>query len=202
MRLMRAAGMKVVSVQELPISTISFDSAARTVANSKADYLWFTATADANQGMAHALKDANYKPKFPEYFVYTYGTNFIAAAGDASEGAITWIRSLPNEEASGNKELATFLRWMDRIAPGENSDAFAADSWAGAKAFFDNLEALPGPITRAALVAKLKGVASYDGGGMYGPIELGPEFTNGCVVGMQVQGGKWKRMTPATGFLC
>ena len=114
------------------------------------------------------------------------------------------MRSEPaaSMDAGTNKELATFLRWMDRIAPGEPRDTFAADSWNGAKAFFDNLQALPGPITRAAFVAKLKSVTSYDGDGMFGPIELGPKYTNGCAVGMEVKGGKWVRLTPASGFLC
>ena len=46
---MEAAGIKVVLTQELPLSTLSFDSAARAVANSKADYLLFVSEA----GRAH-----------------------------------------------------------------------------------------------------------------------------------------------------
>lgn len=202
MRLMRAVGMKIVSVQALPLSTLSYDSAARAVANSKADYMWFTAPTASNISMAKSLQDAGYKPKFPEYFVYSYGTDFAQAAGSAAEGAITWLRALPNEDAVNNKEEAAFLRWMDRIAPGEPRDAFAADSWQGAKAFFDALEALPGPISRAAFNTKLGATHTYDGGGMFGNIDLGGGFTNGCVVGLQVKNGKWVRLTPATGFIC
>ena len=62
--------------------------------------------------------------------------------------------------------------------------------------------ALPGPITREALIAQLAKVGTYDAGGLYGPIELGAELTNGCQVAMKVVSGKWKRLTPAKGFLC
>ena len=203
MRLMKAAGIQIVQVQELPLSTLSYDAPARGVANSGADYLFFIGTVDANQSMARSMQDTGYKGlKWPEYFVYTYGTNFIQGAGSASEGAITWLRSLPIEEANKNKELAAFVQWMNRASPSADQDAFAEDSWSAAKAFFDNLEALKGPITREAFVAQMNSVDTFDAGGMYGPIRIGKELTNGCFVGMQVKNAKWQRLVPEDGYIC
>lgn len=202
MRFMKAAGLTIAQVQELPLSTLSYDSAARSVANSGADYLFFIAPLDGDVGMAKSMADTGYKLKFAEYFVFAYGTDFAAQAGAAAENAITWLRSRPNEDASRNKEVANFVEWMDRIAPGEPKDSFAADSWAATKAFFDALSNLPGPITRDALIAQLKTMKNYDADGMYGPINLGDEVNNGCAVGMRVQGGKWQRMYPSEGFTC
>lgn len=201
-RLMEAAGFRIADVRELPISTLSFDSAARGVANSGADYLFFIGDANSNVSMARAMADTGYRLRFAEYFTFAYGTDFIGAAGAASEGATTWLRTIPNEEASGNEEMATFLEWMDQSASDAVRDVFSADSWAGAKAFFDALEALPGPITRAGLVAQLRSVDSYDAAGMLGPIRLGAELSNACVIGMRVESGQWRRMAPTSGFLC
>ena len=200
--LMEKAGLKIALVHELPISTLSFDSTARKVANSGANYLFFIGDANSNGGMARAMADTGYKLKVNEYFVFGYGGNFIERAGQASEGASTWIRYLPTEEAGSNPSLATFVEWMGRAAPGQPTDSFAADSWVAAKAFFDALQALPGPITRDALVAQLTKTGTFDAGGMYGPIRLGAKRTNFCFVGMKVIDGKWKRITPAKGFLC
>lgn len=200
--LMEAAGIKIVSVQDVPISTLSYDSAARTVANSKADYLYFLHDAGTSATMARAMADTGYTPKFSEYLT-AYGSNFIQLAGPAAEGATSWIRFLPTEDgARSNKELATYLEWMERSAPGAAVDTIAADSWAAPKAFFDNLEALPGPITREAFIAQLRTVDNFDAGGFFGPIRLAPKKTKGCYVAMRVQGGKWTRLTPAQGFLC
>ena len=200
--LIEAAGLKVVNVQELPLSTLSYDSAARGVANSGADYLFFVGQTEANASMARSMADTGYKLKFAEYFTFSYGTAFIAEAGAAAEGAITWLRSLPNEEAGTNAELASYLQWMGQVAPGVPVDAFSVDSWVAAKAFVDSLEALPGPISREALIAQLRATDTYDADGMYGAIRLGAELTNGCEVAMQVQSGVWKRLAPAQGFLC
>jgi hypothetical protein len=114
---------------------------------------------------------------------------------------VSWTRTLPNEEVS-NPEQQAFLEWMDQAAPGVVQDTFAADSWAAVKAMVDSLAALPGPITREGLLAQLRATTTYDAGGFLGPIQLGPKLNNGCAIAMIVEGGAWRRLTPAEGFLC
>ena len=199
--LMEAAGIKIVLEHEFPLSTLSFDSSARAVANSKADYMFFLSEVGQSAGMAKSMHGSGYKLKFQEYI--TYDEKFIDLAGEAAaEGVTAWIRNLPNQEPDSNPEQKAFLQWMDRTAPGVPADTFAAESWAGAKAFLDALVALPGPITRPALLAQLRATETFDAGGFLGAIQLGKKKSNGCQVAMIVQGGKWKRLTPAKGFLC
>lgn len=198
---MEAVGIKVVNEQALPLSTLSYDAAARAVANSKADYLLFPGNDSLSASMARAMAETGYKLKVSEYLP-TYGSKFIELAGAAAEGTVDWSRALPKEEAGPNPEQNAFLQWMARSSPGVAADAFAADTWAAAKAFIDNIEALPGPISREALVAQLRSVGTYDGDGFFGPIQLGKELSNGCYVAMKVVSGKWQRLTPARGFLC
>lgn len=197
---MEAAGIQVVLQHEYPLSTLSFDSAARAVANSGADYLLFLSDAGQSASMASAMAGTEHQVRFAEY-VTAYGSNFIELAGEGAEGAISWTRTLPNEEPN-NPEQQAFLEWMDQTAPGVVRDTFAADSWSAAKAMVDAIAALPGPITREAVLAQLRATATYDAGGLLGPIQLGPKLNNGCVVGMRVEGGQWRRFAPAEGFLC
>jgi ABC-type branched-subunit amino acid transport system substrate-binding protein len=198
---MVSAGINVVLDKEFPLSTLSFDSLARAVANSGATYLFFLSEPAQSASMATSLRDTGYQLKFQEYLT-TYGSNFVELAGAAAEGTSNWIRSLPTEEAASSPEATNFVKWMKQAAPDQPADVFAADSWAATKAFVDALDGLPGPITREALIAKLRSVAVYDAGGLIGPIELGPKRNKGCFIGMKVVGGKWKRFAPAKGFLC
>jgi ABC-type branched-subunit amino acid transport system substrate-binding protein len=199
--LMEAAGIKVVLEHEFPLSTLSFDSSARAVANSKADYMFFLSEVGMSAGMAKSMYDTGYKLKFQEYI--TYDPKFIELAGkDAAEGVTAWIRNLPNEEPNSNPEQQQFLRWMDRTSPGVTPDTFAAESWAGMKAMVDALSALPGPISRKALLAQLRATTTFDAGGFLGAIQLGKKLSDGCQVAMIVEGGKWRRLTPSKGFLC
>jgi ABC-type branched-subunit amino acid transport system substrate-binding protein len=198
---MKAAGIQIVNEQSLPLSTLSYDSAARGVANSGADYLLFLADAGASASMAKSMHDTGYKLKFAEYLT-AYGSNFIDLAGAAAEGGVSWIRSLPNEEPNTTPEQTAYLKWMAQTAPDAVADTFAADSWAAVKAFVDGLDALKGPISREALLAQLRSVGDYDAGGLHGPFLLGAKRAKGCMIAMRVEGGKWKRVTPAKGFMC
>ena len=79
--LMEAAGIKVVLQQELPIQTLSYDSTARKVANSGANYLFFIGDTNSNASMARAMYDTGHKLKFSEMFTLVYGTSFIQRGG-------------------------------------------------------------------------------------------------------------------------
>jgi ABC-type branched-subunit amino acid transport system substrate-binding protein len=198
---MQAAGIEVVLQLELPLSTLSYDSAARQVANSEADYLLFLADYTQSASMARSMADTGYQLQFAEY-VTAYGAPFPDLAGAGAEGAVSWIRNLPNEEPGSNPEQTAFLEWMAQTAPDAAPDTFAADSWAAAKAMVDAMEALPGPITREALLAQLHSMNEYDAGGFIGTIQLGNKLSNGCFVAMRYEGDTWRRVVPAQGFLC
>jgi ABC-type branched-subunit amino acid transport system substrate-binding protein len=198
----KASGIQVVLDKEVPLSTLSFDSVAREVVNSGADYMFFVSEASQSASMAKSLRDAGAKLKFEEYLT-TYGSNFTELAGAAAEGTSNWIRTFPVEEAASNPEAALFVKWMRQVAPSDKPDVFAADAWVSAKAFFEGLDALPGPISREALVSQLRSVRHYDAGGMLGAINLGGKQNKGCFIGMKVSGGKWQRFAPGgKGFLC
>jgi ABC-type branched-subunit amino acid transport system substrate-binding protein len=199
--LMQAAGIKVVSEQALPLSTLNYDSAARTVANSHADYLFFLGGYEENSSMATSMAGTGYHLKYAEYYT-TYGTNFIDLAGSAAEGTVSWSYSLPVEDGGTNPEQAKFLQWMAQVAPNAPLDVFADQAWVATHAFFMALQQLPGPISRDALLKQFRTYTSFDADGFYGRIDLGQKINIGCYIGMQVVGGHWKRMVPAQGFLC
>lgn len=199
---MVAAGIQVVHEAEVPLSTLSYDSAARAVANSGADYLLFLSDGSISASMARSMYDTGYDGLKVAEYLTAYGSKFPELAGPGAEGAVSPIRTLPNEEPGASPEQDAFLEWFSRVAPDQPADTFAADSWVSAKAFVDNLEALPGPISRDALLAQIGSVGEYDAGGLLGPIQLGSQTSNGCVILMRYESGSWKRMAPDQGFMC
>lgn len=199
---MEASGIHIAHYLEVPLSTLSWDAPARAVANSGADFLLFIYDPGTSAAMARALEATGYDGlKFAEY-ITAYGSDFIDLGGAATEGSIGFTRTAPNEDAVPTPTQAAFLRWMAQVTPGSKTDTFAADGWSAATAFFEGIEALPGPITREGLIAQLNGIASFDAGGLLGPINLGESSSNGCGVWMQVVDQRWQRLTPAEGFLC
>ena len=198
---LEASGIQVVLDLPIPLTTLSYDSPARAVANSGADYLVFVHASAPSAAMAKAMADTGHKLKYAEYRV-AYGSNFIDLAGAAAENALTWITWLPKEDGGSVPEQKLFMQWMQRTAPNAFHDTFANNVWAAAKLLLDSLEAQPGPISRGGLLAGLNGTGKYDAGGLIAPAEIGKHHDSGCMVGMAVKNGKWQRLTPAQGFLC
>jgi ABC-type branched-subunit amino acid transport system substrate-binding protein len=200
--LMRASGIEVVNEQSLPLSTLSFDSPARAVANSGADYLFFVHADGSSATMAQAMDDTGYDGLLFEEYIVAYGSNFIDLAGEAAEGASSWIFALPAEDGGTVPEQAAFLQWMAQTAPDASVDTFASLGWAAARTLLDTIEALPGPISRDALLAQLDATGTVDAGGLVAPFDLGGKAASGCQIGMIVEAGQWRRMNPSSGFYC
>ena len=165
-------------------------------ANSGANYLWFIADTNGQASMARSVAGTGHDWLFKEFSYTTYGTNFIELAGEAAEGATSWIRSLPTEESSANEAMATYVEWMNRVAPGLPQDLFSIDSWVAAKAFFEALEALPGPISREALVQQLASIESLRRRRHVRADHPRQDLSQGCFMAMIVRDGTWQRLAP------
>lgn len=199
--LLRASGIQVVLDLPIPLTTLSYDSTARAVANSGADYLVFVHASAPSAAMAKAMVGTGYKLKYSEYRV-AYGSNFIDLAGSAAEGSLTWITWVPEEDGGVLPEQRLFLEWMQRTAPNAFLDTFSNNTWAAAKLVLDLLESLPGPISRDAFLAGLDATNRYDAAGLIAPVDIGAKHDSGCMIGMVAEGGRWRRLTPTEGFLC
>ena len=170
MRLMKAAGMtRSSSVQELPLSHAQLRLAAAACANTKADYMFFIGDGRRQPVDGAGAARHRLQAEVPRVLrVRLRHELHRSGRWTRPRRLVTWscVRCRTKTRRTTRKWPPSCAGWTVS-RPAQTSDAFAADSWAGAKAFFDNLETLPGPITRDAFVAKLKSVATYDAGGMY-----------------------------------
>ena len=186
---MEAAGIQVVLEQALPLSTLSYDSAARAVANSEADYLFFLADAGTSASMARSMADTGYKlevrgvPHRLRLELHRAGRARRPRARSAGSARC------PTRSAGRNAEQDAFLEWMDRTRPDSAATRFAADAWAASKAFFDALQALPGPDHPGGARRPAAGHGpTYDAGGFFGADPAsGRSCSNGCFVAMIVR---------------
>ena len=53
------------------------------------------------------------------------------------------------------------------------------------------------------MIQQLASIQTYDAGGMFAPITLGQDLSQGCFMGMIVRNGAWQRLAPeGGGYLC
>lgn len=129
--------------------------------------------------------------------VQCYDPRFIQEGGSAVEGQYVWLNSLPLEDKGHNDELDAFLARYPK------PDGFGTEAWIAGEVFAqavnDAISAHggdPNSITRANLLAAIRNIHAFDAGGMIPKIDVGRKRGSACLVGMQVQHGKFVRIDP------
>jgi hypothetical protein len=129
--------------------------------------------------------------------VQCYDPRFIEEGGSAVEGQYVWINSLPLEDKSHNAELDALLSRYP------HPDGFGTEAWiAGeifAQAVNDTIQSHggdPNSLTRPNLLAAIRNMHAFDAGGMIPRIDVGRKRASGCLVGLQVQNGRFVRIDP------
>jgi hypothetical protein len=131
--------------------------------------------------------------------VQCYDKRLIQEGGSAVNGQYVWLNFLPFEDAGHNADLDGFLKY-DKAPDGFGAQAFIAGE-IFARAVNDAVKAHngdPNSQTRANLLTAIRGIHDFDANGMAAPgIDIGNKVGSTCLVGMQVQNGKFVRIDPA-----
>ncbi len=128
-----------------------------------------------------------------------YGNALVTDNAEAFEGEMQFLGFLPFEEASSNKTVANFLKYMKKV--GGTADQFSAYAFAATLAFADAVKGIVktdgvNGLTRANLIAGIKGLTDFDAGGMIGKRSFKDGKTTSCFLMVQFTKGKWVRRHP------
>ena len=130
--------------------------------------------------------------------VQCYDKRLIQEGGTAVEGQYVWLNFLPFEDKGSNADLDGFLKY-DKNPDGFGAQAFIAGE-IFAQAVNDTMKANngdPNSITRANLLTAIRNMHDFDAGGMVPPRSTSArKIGSTCLVGMQVQNGKFVRIDP------
>ncbi len=130
--------------------------------------------------------------------VQCYDKRLIQEGGSAVEGQYVWLNFLPFEAKGTNADLDAFLKY-DKSPDGFGAQAFVAGE-IFARAVTDAMKANnndPNSITRANILTAIKNIHDFDSNGMVPKIDIGNKVGSTCLVGLQVQNGKFVQIDPA-----
>jgi hypothetical protein len=129
--------------------------------------------------------------------VQCYDKRLIQEGGSAVEGQYVWLNFLPFEATGTNADLDAFLKY-DKSPDGFGAQAFVAGE-VFARAVNDAMKANnndPNSITRANILTAVRNMHDFDSNGMVPKIDIGNKIGSTCLVGMQVQNGKFVQIDP------
>jgi hypothetical protein len=130
--------------------------------------------------------------------VQCYDKRLITTGGSATENQYVWLNILPMEDgAASNAELANFLKYDKK------PDGFGEQAWVAGEIFATAVRNAmsthgndPNAITRANVLTALNNLHSFNANGMIPNVDIGGRKGSTCLVGLQVQNGKFVRVDP------
>jgi hypothetical protein len=131
--------------------------------------------------------------------VSCYGNTLVEQNAESFEGETQALSFLPFDEASTNRTLAAFLKYVKQV--GGTPDQFSVYGWVAALAFADAVNATVktngvNGLTRPNLVSGIKSLTTFDAGGMYGTRSFKAGLSSTCFVVVEFHDGKWVRQYP------
>ncbi|MDX6278104.1 MAG: hypothetical protein QOJ72_2232 [Nocardioidaceae bacterium] len=149
--------------------------------------------------LAQAMQSASYKPDVMFFDPTVYDAGFVKSGGSAVDGAITFTNFTPFEQSQ--PEVNLYKQWLHQVAPGATPTFFGLFAWSAAKLFVAESLSLGGKLTRASLVAKVKGVHAWTANGAHGPMDVGGKHSPSCVRFLQLHHGRWVPLK-GTAYVC
>jgi ABC-type branched-subunit amino acid transport system substrate-binding protein len=131
--------------------------------------------------------------------VQCYDQRLITEGGAAVEDQYVWLNILPIEDGTGvNPALDAFIKYNKK------PDGFGLQAFAAGMVFGEAVNRVvasnngdPNSITRADLLDAIRNMHDYSAEGLLPPgLDIGAKKASTCLVGMQVQDGKFVRISP------
>ena len=192
-------GMKFVYSSGIDVAEFNYGPYVQQMKSKGVRWVQFIGGYQQGVRLAQAMQSANFKPDVMFFDPTVYDAGFVKSGGSAVEGAITFAAFTPFEESQ--PELNRYKQWLQQVAPGATPTFFGLFSWSAAKMFVEESLQLGGNLTRSSLVAKVKTVHSWTGGGMHSPMDVGSNHAPSCIRFLQLHNGRWQPLK-GTSYTC
>jgi ABC-type branched-subunit amino acid transport system substrate-binding protein len=189
-------GFDWIYSKAIGITETNYGPVVQQLKSSGAEYVTFTGAYEQAASLADQFKRQSYTPKVWQPTVTAYTPNYISAAGAAAEGTYVAVTASLNEEIGINPELKTYAQWLNQVAPGSTPTGIGQFAWGAAALFVEKMKEIGPKPTRKALLATLPKVRNYTGNGLFPGQDVGGRRLSSCTKVVQVQGGKFVRVTP------
>lgn len=118
-----------------------------------------------------------------------------------AEGAFVLTNTTPFSETDSTPALKTYTEWLTKVGNVQPT-SLGVQAFSAGMLFATATKTLGNSITRAGLVAAVKNITKWDGGGLQMEADPGGNVQNTCFLYLQVTDAKFERAFPDKGFDC
>ncbi|MBC9734824.1 ABC transporter substrate-binding protein [Nocardioides marmotae] len=184
-------GMKFAMVQGIDIAEFNYAPYVQQMKDKGVKYVQMIAQPAQFVRLADAMQQQGFKPDVFMIDPSAYNSEYVESGGSAVDGTTVFLNFVPFAEASSNKEMQTYVSWLNQVRPGAEPTFFGVFSWSAARLFVERAVTLGGKLSRQALVADLGKVSEWTANGMHAPQYPGPRRTGDCWRFLKLEGSTW-----------
>jgi ABC-type branched-subunit amino acid transport system substrate-binding protein len=188
-------GFEFVYQKETAVIQESYAAEAKAMKDAGVEYVNFVnSTAEA----VKLLRDIDTQSVEPE--VIEFGQQYydpqLLEAGDAVEGALVQLNTVPFEEIDDSPGLQAYLAAYEAVGSDIEATSLGVQAWSAGLLFATATKTVGDDLTRENVLAALQEIDEWDGGGVHGPSNPGANLGAPCLIFAQVQDGAFVRAYP------
>jgi ABC-type branched-subunit amino acid transport system substrate-binding protein len=146
--------------------------------------------------MQASMDQQNFTPQVMELQTNYYNQQYPAAAGATANGTLVQLTTWPIEEADQRPAVAKYIQLLKQYVPDAAPEELGQQAFSAGLLWATAMKSLGSNVTRPALLAALKNIHQWDGGGLHGMTDPGGNKGSSCFIMMEVQDGKFVRHYP------
>jgi ABC-type branched-subunit amino acid transport system substrate-binding protein len=202
MAMTRKLGYEWVYEGQIDLSETNYAPYVLEMKNRGVQFVTFMGAYQQAARLAQAMGQQGFEPDIYNLQSNAYTPDLIQTGGKAVEGITIAVPGTLLEEIDGNKEMQRYAQWLQQVKPGARPTGLGMYAWASAKMFIDAAKKAGPELTRKKLIAELQKIGEYDADGLTAPHHIGKKTPTACAIIVEVNGGKFRRKEPSSGFRC
>jgi ABC-type branched-subunit amino acid transport system substrate-binding protein len=190
----QGAGFHFVYANPTDVLVQNWGPIISTLEDKGVEWVTSVTTLSEMEHLLQAAADAGWRPTVIDLGQQYYDPGLLGKPG--TDRALVLTNTVPFEEADRSPALQVYLRWLKEASPGTPPTTLGVQAFSAGLLFAQAAAALGSNLTRDGLIARLKTIKHWDGGGLQAPSDPGDNQGLRCFLYLEVRGDRFVRYWP------
>lgn len=192
-----AEGYEFIYDKRTGVIQESYTSEVKAMKDAGVEYVTMVSATSETVKMLRDMKTQGFEPEVVDLGQQYYDPDLLAEPG--AEGAFVQLNTVPFEEEADSPALQAYLAAYDKV-DGDKPEptSLGVQSYSAGLLFATAAKAAGPDLTRESVLAELKKITEWDGGGLHFPSNPGENAVATCFMYDVVEGGEFVRHFPET----
>jgi ABC-type branched-subunit amino acid transport system substrate-binding protein len=199
---LEAQGYEFVYEKETGVVQESYSTEASQMKAEGAEWVTMVSATSETAKLLRDMKTQGFEPEVIDLGQQYYDPELLAEPG--AEGAIVQLNTVPFEEVDDSPALQAYMAAYDEVGAKVDPTSLGVQAFSAGLLFATAAKTVGNDLTRENVLAALKDIHKWDGGGLHFLSDPGANLASACFMYMEVKGGKFVRLEPTkpTTFEC